>query len=280
MKAATLIQEPLFPSLLVGKDLSSTTADSPTHPETFKNYWRELDQDKEKEWEIIYYDSGSSLPPLKRITFEPISDIGRDSYLGTDIYTWFSKLHGVTKIEYLGNRNMLKGENEYQFLQIPDVKSNATVISGSDISVSVGSCDYPEDSNIIQELVMSSIHESYEVGMDNYLTLNLEAAIYKWGKEFLKELYASNSKFSVESLQAIIETIGRIEHGATRSYRIWLLKLYLSHSKALIRDVASMALVNLAGQYSEPFIKDAIAQETNTSLKADMELLLEDLAEV
>lgn len=280
MRNEAVIRDQDYSSLFSGEDLSSATADSPTYLDSIRQYLGGPDQKSGEEWEITYYDSGSSLPPRRIMEFRRIDEAERVNYLVTDFSTWYSKFHGITKVEYLGDKNILKGENEYLFLRIPDVNSNATVVSGSEFIEPVSSFDFPEISNDIQELVVNSIHENYEAGMDSNLSVNLEIAIYKWGEEFLRELYANDSKFSVDSLLAIIDTIGHIEHKSSKSYRIWLLQLYLSDPKDIIRDVASMALVNLAGRYSEPFIRGAIAQETNTALKADMELLLEDLTEV
>ena len=280
MKEEFAVREQQYKKLWGDEGGSTATFHQQSNAETeFRENYSGLGLEKEK-WAI--YDPSSATMDL------PISVVG----LGgnprlqwklsrtEEVYTWFSQFHGLTAIDNEGINKLDEFELTYLFPQQWDNPDNATtsIVFG----LAPGSHLYtnPDIKNLAQELLRDSLHEMYEVGMDNDFTIKFELSIRNYANEFLKEFKSHDSKFSVESLLAVIEVLGRIQHETTKSYRIWLLISYMSHPMAIIRDAASMALVDLAGKLSERFIRIAVALEKNESLKADMELLLNDLKEL
>ena len=131
----------------------------------------------------------------------------------------------------------------------------------------------------IDHLAIFSTDADYEPGMDNEHSIQFEAAIKKYGEDFLKTFLSRQSSFSINARLSFIETLGRLQHEDTNAFRIWMLNRYLASNNAIIRDTASIAIADLAGTKSISFLSKAIEAEQNPSLKCDMQILLSDLQE-
>ena len=133
----------------------------------------------------------------------------------------------------------------------------------------------------VGRLFQSSKEEIFEEGMESNLTRGLSELIEERGSEViaaltdLRHAEGSNSEIVAEALR----WVGRIDHQSSYEARLTLLQRSLEDSSSRVRDAASVALAYLDDRRAVPAIRVAIARETYSELKMDLQHILSQLEE-
>lgn len=77
----------------------------------------------------------------------------------------------------------------------------------------------------------------------------------------------------------LLKELGRMRHSASHESRLWLLEHALGMSSPFIRDGAGLGLARLADPAAIKYIQKAIEAEPNPDARADLKLVLDELAD-
>jgi hypothetical protein len=121
--------------------------------------------------------------------------------------------------------------------------------------------------------------EIFEDGMESSFSRELISFVERYGNTVLESITCLivYERVDPEVSGEALRWLGRIEHAESYKYRRWLLERSLSLSSTRVRDGAILGLASLDDKHAIPYLKLAIGKEQCFELKADMELVLEQL---
>jgi hypothetical protein len=139
----------------------------------------------------------------------------------------------------------------------------------------------PEIQARLDALLCAARHDIIEDGRANAIT------------EYLSDLFIRDFRALVPALTTLIESertppilaaevlkeLGRIRHAASHAARRWLLERALKISTPFVRDGAGLGLARLADPAALRYLRKAIESEPNAEIKADLQLVVDELAE-
>ena len=134
----------------------------------------------------------------------------------------------------------------------------------------------------VKRLFSMAENITFEVGMDNQFSEDLERAIEAIGAPILVEIkrIILNEESSLTVAAETMRYIGNTESPTYRAERRELLETCLLNSRfAWVRDGAGLGLASLDDPQSIPALEIAIAKESNQELKEDLLQVLEQLEE-
>jgi hypothetical protein len=131
----------------------------------------------------------------------------------------------------------------------------------------------------IETIFWTAKGEVFEDGMESAFSQQLISFVKRYGNNVLESITCLIVYESVdpEVSGEALRWLGRIEHAESYKYRCWLLERSLSLSSTRVRDGAILGLASMDDKHAIPYLKLAIGKEQCFELKADMELVLEQL---
>lgn len=121
--------------------------------------------------------------------------------------------------------------------------------------------------------------EVFEDGMEGAFSRKLSYFVERYSKDALEAITCLivYEKVDPEIAGEALRWLGRIAHAESYEYRRWLLERSLSLSSTRVRDGAILGLASMDDKHAIPYLRIAIEKEQCSELKADMELVLEQL---
>ena len=121
--------------------------------------------------------------------------------------------------------------------------------------------------------------EEFEHGMESAFSRQLELRI---GESELAAIEGiahliTRELVSTEVAAEALKSLGSFDDPGTYNYRRWLLARSLRCSQAIVRDAAALGIASLDDPHAIPFLCDAIANEENPDLRADLAQVLSQL---
>jgi hypothetical protein len=77
----------------------------------------------------------------------------------------------------------------------------------------------------------------------------------------------------------VLKELGRITNAASHASRRWALERALMLSSPIARDAAGLGLARMGDPASLPYLQSAIARERNSQMRADLQLVIDELSE-
>jgi hypothetical protein len=139
----------------------------------------------------------------------------------------------------------------------------------------------PELRAKLHAILDSAREDVIEDGMHNAITRGLPELIWQ---DFSTVIPALNSVIETGRTPPIISAevlkeLGRIRNAASHASRRWVLERALSLPAPMIRDAAGLGLAWLGDPSSFVFLRRAVENETDAQTKADLQLVMNELAE-
>jgi hypothetical protein len=121
--------------------------------------------------------------------------------------------------------------------------------------------------------------EVFEDGMESAFSRKLNYFVKKYSEDALEAITCLivYEKVDSEIAGEALRWLGRVDHTESYEYRRWLLERSLSLSSTRVRDGAILGLASMDDKHAIPYLRIAIEKEQFSELKADMELVLEQL---
>jgi len=77
----------------------------------------------------------------------------------------------------------------------------------------------------------------------------------------------------------LLKELGQIRDATSHNSRRWLLASALNMASPFVRDGAALGLARLADPAAIDYLRSAIAKEPNAEIRADLQLVVDELAE-
>lgn len=121
----------------------------------------------------------------------------------------------------------------------------------------------PDIYQLIKNLCEAAKEETFESGVESNFSRELFSLISEYGNiaiEVLANLITTNN-IDEEVASEVLLSLGRVDHLASYSFRLWLLERSLSLPSLMVRDSAALGLAYLDDPHSIPYLKAAIERE-------------------
>ena len=131
----------------------------------------------------------------------------------------------------------------------------------------------------IEALFEAAKEQVFEDGMESEFSKELVSLVKKYGNAAMKVIadLIIYEKINAEVASEALRWLGRMDHPASYSYRLWLLERSLRCSSARVRDGAVLGLASLDDPHAITHLKEAIQREECNELREDMEQVLAQL---
>ncbi len=132
----------------------------------------------------------------------------------------------------------------------------------------------------LDDLFSSAKNGPIEDGMANAVTETLPKLLSKYGDSLVAGLLSTLDAKHLSGLVAaeVLKTIGETRHGVSHSNRLWILEHALSSPSPAVRDGAGLGLARLGDPAALTYLRTAIQAENNHEIRADLQLVADELA--
>jgi hypothetical protein len=139
----------------------------------------------------------------------------------------------------------------------------------------------PEIRVKLDALLEAARHEIIEDGMSNAITERLADLFSKDVDSLIPMVMGviDGNRTPPTVVSEILKELGRIRNAASHGSRRWLLEHALSATSAFVRDGAGLGLARMADPAALRSLRKAVEKESNPETKADLELVITELAE-
>lgn len=131
----------------------------------------------------------------------------------------------------------------------------------------------------VEMLFSSANGEVFEDGMERAFSRELVSIVQKYGDRAMEPIthLLIRERVDAEEASEALRWLGRLRHGQTRAYRLWLLERCLLCSSPSVRDGAGLGLASLDDPDAVPYLQRAISRETCDELREDLAQVLAQL---
>ncbi len=132
---------------------------------------------------------------------------------------------------------------------------------------------------IVKCLCEAAKEETFESGVESNFSRELFSLISEYSNiaiDVLSNLIITND-IEEEIASEVLLSLGRVDHLATYSFRLWLLEKSLTLSSFMVRDSAALGLAYLDDPHSIPYLKAAIEREEYEEIRKVMKKVLAQL---
>jgi hypothetical protein len=139
----------------------------------------------------------------------------------------------------------------------------------------------PDTRVVFEAMLETARHELIEDGMRNVVTEQFANLLSKDLNTIIPALVSviETGRTTPVVAAEVLKELGRVRNPASRAARRWVLEHALSLSSAFIRDGAGIGLAWLSDPASIPQLRRAIESEPDPQTRADLQLVVDELAE-
>ncbi len=159
------------------------------------------------------------------------------------------------------------------------VDSESNTVSPAVVERTISDLHARAITRTLNVLVEGARDEYFEDGVESNLSAGLRILFRNYAESFARILDERLKKSDIGPwiLTAVLHTIGNIDDDATRDWRLATLVGHLKAPSPLIRDAAAVGLSYLDDKRAIPYLREAIARETNKDFQEDLSSVVEQL---
>lgn len=139
----------------------------------------------------------------------------------------------------------------------------------------------PEIQAKLEAMLVAALHDIIEDGKSNAVTERLPDLFLRDFNAIVPPLMAliENARTPPIIAAELLKEVGRIRDAPSHEIRRWLLERALNMSSPFVRDGAGLGLARMADPAALRYLRRAIETEPNADTRADLQLVVDELAE-
>ena len=139
----------------------------------------------------------------------------------------------------------------------------------------------PEIEANLQALWDAAADDVFDDGMQNSVTERLPGLVVKdFGTVIPAIVSVIEAGRTAPIIAAeVLKELGRIKSAASHASRRWALERALMLHSPIARDAAGLGLARMGDPASLPYVQGAVARERDSQMRADLQLVVDELAE-
>ena len=139
----------------------------------------------------------------------------------------------------------------------------------------------PEIEANLQALWDTAADDVFDDGMQNSITQRLPDLIVRDFRTVIPAVVSVIETGRTAPIVAaeVLKELGRITSAASHASRRWALERALMLASPIARDAAGLGLARMGDPASLPYLRSAVVRERNFQMRADLQLVVDELAE-